>query len=449
MSKKLLSLASLIAPAILGSVVTSGCDKIADAADAAGQGFEKLCGPCGLVSQGDIGISGNAKVDGFFSAVASLNQSFVDINGKFEAHIDNLIAAFGVSVKADATLDAKIKALKAEIDGQVKANASAGLSVNYVPARCQANVSVAVDAQAKCEAKAGCTGEVSPGEVAVKCEGSCEGSCSGECSGGFQCDLSAGGECKGECSGSCEIKGDAECNGSCHGDCGGTCEVKDSNGKCAGKCDGMCTGTCELAASASCKGTCTGSCKVEAMADCTGKAPSCSGSCSGECSGSCTGKATPPSAHVDCDASADCKAQASAQASANLSCTPPALDIGFTFTGDASAQGAFTAKMGALKVEGIAIVQGFGSLTALFTGKIDGKTVISPAPLAQVTSSVQGLVSGSGSVFADIPAGRITCAIAGFTEAGTILSTLGTNAQASITAQTGFVGSLTSGDFGS
>jgi modification target Cys-rich repeat protein len=451
MRKKAIGVLSMIAPAVLGAVTAGGCDKVADAADTLGGAFEEVCGPCGLVSQGDIGISGNAKVDGFFSAVSSLNDSFVQINGSFEARIDNLIAAFGVEVAANASLSAKVDALKAEINAQITANASGGVAINYVPARCEANVNVAVDAQAKCEVKGGCQAMVDPGEVSVTCEGTCSGSCEGTCTGGFECDVSAGAECSGECSGSCELDAAAACNGTCRGTCSGTCSAQDSMGNCAGQCDGMCEGTCELSAAAECQGTCHGSCKVEAQADCEGEAPKCSGSCMGECKGSCTGKATPPSVAANCDASADCKAQASAQASAKLVCTPPTLDIGYQFNADldASAQASFSAKMAALKLEGVAIVQGFANLTALIDGKVDGVVVINPPPLVQIRTSVQGLISAgaNGDLVADMPAGRITCALAGFSDAVSILGTVGTTAATSISTQGSFVTSLTTGDF--
>ena len=449
MRKSAIGLMSVIAPAILGGFTTTACGE--DPLGGVGGAFEELCGPCGAVATGDVGISGNAKVDGFFSAVSSLNEAFVSVNGNFEASINELVAAWGVDVEASATLEAKITALRAEIDAQITANVMGGLAINYVPPRCEANVSVAVEAQAQCEAKADCNVMATPGEVSVSCEGTCEGTCSAGCSGGFQCDLSAGGSCEGECSGSCELEAAATCNGNCRGTCSGTCEARDSMGNCAGKCEGMCTGTCELAASATCSGTCTGSCKVEAEADCTGEAPKCSGSCSGECTGSCKGKATPPELSANCEASADCQAQASAQASAKLECTPPALDIAFRLNAnvDASARASFSAKMAALKVQGVAIVQGFGRLTALIDGEIDGQVVIDPPPLIQIRTSVQGLVSAGaeGELFADIPVGRVTCAIDAFAASVTMLGTIGTEATASLSAQASFVTSLTTGDF--
>ncbi|HEV8248035.1 MAG TPA: hypothetical protein VGP93_19810, partial [Polyangiaceae bacterium] len=144
-----------------------------------------ICGPCGLVAQGDVGISGNAKLDGFFAAVSQLNNATVSIQADFQAHLNELIAAFGVDVAADATLDAKVTALNAAIKAEITANVQGGLQVNYVPAKCSANVNVAVSAQAQCEAKADCDVMASPGEVSVECSGKCEGKCDAECTGGF------------------------------------------------------------------------------------------------------------------------------------------------------------------------------------------------------------------------------------------------------------------------
>jgi hypothetical protein len=409
----------------------------------------EFCGPCGLVAQGDVGISGNAKLDGFFSAVSQLNKAQLAINADFEANIDDLIATFGADVAADAEIGVKVDALVAKIKGDVSANVQGDLVVNYAGPKCQANVSVAVEAQAKCEAKADCKVDVDPGEVSVKCEGKCEGSCSAECTGGFKCEASASAECKGKCEGSCQLDAAAACDGTCKGDCEGTCTVRDADGKCAGKCDGMCTGTCEFNAAAECNGTCSGSCVVEAKADCTGEEPSCAGSCSGECSGGCEGTATPPSASANCEASADCQAQAKAQGSASVECTPPKFEIGFNYqaSANASAQAEFGAKMAALQVKGAAILQGFAKYSALIDGKVDGQVVFEKAPLAVVTGELQGVISAGvkGKLFTGIAVGRIPCVIPALEGSVTMLGDIGTQAKANLTAQGKFVTALTGG----
>jgi hypothetical protein len=340
-----------------------------------------------------------------------------------------------------------VDALIAAIEADVSANASGGLTVNYAPPRCEANVSVAVEAQAKCEVKAECDVTVDPGSVEVECKGTCEGSCEGECTGGFECDLRAGGTCEGECKGSCELEAAATCTGTCHGSCTGTCSSYNGNNECAGACDGECTGTCELSAAATCEGTCTGSCKVEVEADCEGEAPKCSGACDGTCSGSCKGSATPPSVQGECEASADCRAQAKAQASASVECTPPSLEVGFEFSGDASAQAAFLARIGELKLRGVAILRGFTKYGALINGRVNGQVVFNPAPLVVVTTELEGVIEAGaeGDLFADIPPGRIGCVIPALTASVGMLEDMGTSATANLSAQGRFATAITGG----
>jgi hypothetical protein len=426
----------LLLPSLLGAL--PGADQA-----------EELCGPCGTVAQGDIGISGNAKLDGFFGAVAQLNKAQVAINGDFEANIDDLIATFGADVAANATLSAKVDALIAKINADVSANVQGGLVVNYVGPKCAANVNVAFEAQAQCEAKADCEVQANPGSVSVECEGKCEGSCDAECTGGFKCEVSASGECSGKCEGSCELTAAAACEGTCKGTCSGTCSAYDGQGNCAGACDGMCQGSCELSAAAECSGKCSGSCVVEAEADCEGEAPSCSGECSGKCEGSCTGSATPPSASANCEASADCQAQAKAQGSASVECSPPKFDIGFEFKAgvNASAQAEFGAKIAALKVKGVAILQGFAKYSALIDGKVDGQVVFETAPLKVVTTELQGVISAGaeGKLFAGIAVGRLPCVIPALQASVTMLGDIGADATANLQAQGKFATALTGG----
>ena len=445
MKKSAFGLASLLLPTAIAAFATTGCGDDNPLSDTA----EKICGPCGLVAEGDVSISGSAKLDGFFAAVAELNKAQLTINGDFQANIDALIETFGVDVAANANINAKVDALIAEIDAQVAANVSGGLTVNYVPPRCEANVNIAVEAQAKCEVKGGCEVEVDPGEVSVSCEGTCSGSCEGTCTGGLKCEVSASGECSGKCEGACQLEAAAACEGTCKGTCSGTCEVRDAEGNCAGKCDGMCEGTCELSVAAECSGKCSGSCVVEAMAECEGEAPKCEGKCEGSCKGSCKGTATPPSASANCEASADCQAQAKAQASANVSCTPPKFDVGYSFAAglDADAKAAFGAKLSALEARGVAILQGFAKYKALIDGEVNGEVVFSPSPLLLVKGEFEGLVKAGadGKLLAGLPTGRILCAVDALSDSVTVLGEIGTSASTNLQAQGKFVAALTGG----
>jgi hypothetical protein len=423
---------------VAGLALTSvqGCDDVG--AD--------ICGPCGTIAGGSLSISGSAELDGFFNATGQLNSAFLKIRGSFEADILALADVYGV---ARGTVDAAfVDGLVAAIKADIAANASGGLEIVYKAPECQVNVDVAVSAQASCEASADCDVEVNPGEVSVKCEGGCSGGCSGSCSGELSCDVKAPSiACEGKCEGSCTVEAGAMCDGTCRGECMGSCSATDAMGQCAGTCDAECKGTCELKAAASCSGTCDGRCLVDqGSASCKGDV-SCRGSCDAECSGSCTGKATPPSASADCEASAKCEGQASAQASASASCTPPSLDIQFAFTGDVAARGAFMARIGELKLRGVAILQGFANLSALVTGKIDGEVVFDPAPLAQISASLSAVVSAGvdGELFANVPKGRLLCVIPAFSEAINALKTVGTEATGTIAAQANFAAMFTSG----
>jgi hypothetical protein len=444
MKKSALGLLTLVTPALLGGVLTMSCQ---EAADDLANASENVCGPCGKIATGDVGISGNAKLDGFFQAVSTLNSATLTIQTDFEANLNALIEAFEVDVAASASLSAKVDAVIAAIEADVQANASGGLTINYAPPHCEANVSVAVEAQAKCEAKAECEVTVDPGSVEVECEGTCQGSCEGTCTGGFECDVRGGATCEGECKGSCELEAAAVCNGTCHGDCSGSCSAYNNNNECAGKCDGECTGTCELAVAAECEGTCTGTCKVEAEVDCDGEPLKCSGKCDGTCSGSCTGSATPPSVEGECEASAECRAQAKAQASASVECSPPSLEVGFEFTGNANAHAAFLARMGELKIRGIAILRGFTKYQALIDGKVNGQVVFNPAPVVVVTDSLEIVINAGaeGELFADIPPGRIGCVVPALEASVTALGEITSNATANLSAQGKFATAISGG----
>lgn len=408
---------------------------------------EEACGPCGEVKYGDVSISGSAQLDGFFAAVSNLTQATASIDADYQANLKVLAEAFGtteVDAKGNINVDELIKDIKAEFS----ANLQGGIKVVYAPPECQANVNIAIDATAKCEAKAGCEADVQLPEASVKCEGTCTGSCEGSCEGTARCEVNAGGvQCTGSCEGSCQLNAAAACNGTCRGDCSGTCEVRDSAGKCAGKCDGNCTGSCEFAVAAQCNGTCSGKCTATPPSGgCQGEVK-CEGKCGGECSGGCEGKFTPPSARVDCEATADCQAQASAQADASLECTPPRLDISYGFKAgvNASAQAAFNAKLAVFKARGQAIIQGAGRLSALVDGTVDGKVVYEVSPLDALVGSLESFASADAIAKFDIPAGRIGCVVPAFIAAGEALGDAATNVGGTISGQVKIVAVLKGG----
>jgi hypothetical protein len=412
-----------------------------------------LCGPCGGIATGQLSVSGDARLDGFLKAVADLDGAIGTVSADFDANITALAEVWGF-VEAGAEVEVNgqfVTDLVAHIRGELSANIQGGIRIEYQPPACSASLNVAVEAQASCEANAGCECEVEvdPGEVSVECEGKCEGSCSAGCEGEIVCETgSAGVACEGTCEGSCEIEAGASCEGTCRGDCDGECSLVNTMGGCEGQCNGMCSGTCEMSAGATCEGTCHGSCKAEVEPPgCMGEI-TCSGSCMGECGGSCEGSFEPPSASADCEceASADCNAQASAQAEANVSCTPPSLAFAFELSGEAagsaSAEAAFRAKIDALRVRGIAILQGAAKMQALVTGKAgfsaDAEVIFDPSPVANLTGEIEAVVSAGLSGEFDIPPGRIECVIPALREAVEIMGGIATEAGASVSAQVEF-----------
>jgi len=446
MRKKLIGLVSLAAPALIGALAAS-CDKAA--ADQVNATAEKLCGPCGEIDKGDIGISGNAQLDGFFAAVGKIGDATGAINADFDANVNALSEIYGVAnFDANAKLDAKVDALIAAIKTEFSANLDGGISLKYKPAECHASLNVAVQATANCEAKAECDVKADPGKVSVECSGSCSGSCDGSCEGALPtCEVSASAKCDTKCEGTCTLDAAASCEGTCHGTCDGECSAKDGSGNCNGECTGMCTGSCEFKAAAKCEGTCSGKCEVAADAKCEGgKAPSCSATCKGKCDASCTGDVTPPSASVNCEATAKCQAQAKAQANASLECTPPSVDFSYAWSasasGDASAQADFVAHLGELKVRGGAILQGFTKYDLLINGNAKAGV---KSPVAELTTSITGLASAGADAYADIPIFRFNCALGGFATALTELGTVASEGAANLKAQAKFATAFTGG----
>jgi hypothetical protein len=450
MKKYVFGLGALVAPSLVGAFLVAGCseDNGGDGnGGLLGQGAEELCGPCGEIGRGDIGISGDARLDGFFKALGSIQNSTLTVRGDFEGNIRALAAVYDVDIEGAINADV-VGELTAAIRTDIEANVQGGIKVDYQPPRCQANVNVAVQAQANCEAKAECTVNVEPGEVAVSCQGTCSGSCEGTCTGELSCEVQSPSiECSGSCEGSCTLEAGGTCNGTCRGECDGTCSVENTDGSCAGECTGECTGTCELTVAAECSGTCTGKCLVDSgSADCTAGA-SCRGSCSGECTGGCEGNFTPPSASANCDATARCEASARAEANASLECTPPQLKIDYQFGANVAlnAQAQFTARLSELKVRGVAIVQGAAKYEALLTGKVEGRVVFDPAPVADLRARVQAFANIDAMGEFDMPAAKIPCAVTAFTQAGTMLGGMATQTAATLEAQAEFVTAFTTG----
>jgi hypothetical protein len=451
MRKYVYGLGAIVVPVLLGATISAGCSDENGNPTGLPTG-DDICGPCGEIANGAVGISGDVRLDGFFKALGTINTATVGIKADFDANI-RALAALYPEVDLGANINAAaVGQLTDAIEADISANVQGGLQVVYQPPRCEANVNVALEAQASCEAQAQCDVQVDPGEVSVRCEGSCRGSCEGSCDGTVQCRVEAPSvRCEGTCEGSCTFDAAAACNGTCRGDCSGNCSVRDGNGDCAGACDGECTGTCELAVAAECTGTCSGKCTAtQGSAECEGEV-TCQGTCEGECSGGCEGNFEPPSASANCSATAECQASAKAEANASLDCTPPQLSLEYTFLGsaDANARAQFSARLNEVKLRGAAIVQGFTKYQALITGKVsaevDAPVVFDPPPFVALRASLTGLADANVIANFDIPAGKLFCVVPAFEEAGRIAASLATETTGALQAQGAFVTAFTGG----
>lgn len=324
----------------------------------------ELLQQCGLDCKGVIesrgSLSGDAKLDAFFTAVVSFDAQARLIEADIEAALREMALAAGAEVEAGADIKDLSAAIEAQVKGGFDGKIDGGLELVYEPPRC------AVSAQATLEAAARCDASVDPGKASVECKGecvaeveamaSCEGelkctgkapsfACEGECTG--SCELDVGATCEGTCNGVCKLDGTAACDGECKGTltdgmCDGECDVR-----AGGTCSGTCEGSCELAAGGTCEGKCKGECTWDpGEAECQGRA-SCeaSGSASVECKGECKGEVEPPKVDAECEASVKAEANMKAE------CHPPKVDLKYELNadgelyGDVDAQAEFAAQM--------------------------------------------------------------------------------------------------------
>jgi hypothetical protein len=327
-------------------------------ASSCGSDAPEISAPCGLtcpsdgLADGRAGISGVASVDGFFSAVLGVRDAAGAVSGTIRAELEGMAKGLGIEGAADLSLDELTSQVRAGIEAKISASVDGSLSIEFQPAKCEADLEVSAKAAAECDV------EADPGSIEAKCEGTCEVSAevAAECSamGTLSCSGQAPGfACEGTCSGSCQLEVAAECGGSCNGTCegecsacaGGACEM-DGDGfvaNCAGTCSAGCRGECKLDGGGSCAGRCEGTCEYTppsgmCEANATAKCD-VSAMADAKCEGKCEGSVEPPMVK------AECAAQVEAKAKAEIVCTPPSLSVEFQFAAglDADAQAEFKA----------------------------------------------------------------------------------------------------------
>lgn len=411
-------IAGMIFAASVTMATIPGCGEDGPLGDLA-----KECGlvcPAEGIAEGNASISGVASIDAFFGAV-------VNFSGKATLMADNIDAEL-LKIKASLGLEADATAaeIEAEMIAQFDLDASAGITIDFEPAKCEASVQASVQATARCE------GEVSPGMATVECSGSCQA----EVSAMAECDASATAKCvgtapnlacDGECSGTCELEAGATCEGTCKGTCSGTCAAENGDGSCNGACDGMCQGTCEMSAKATCSGQCKGECEYDPPSGgCeVGASLRCTASAMGsvECSGKCDGEVTPPMAKVECQASAK------AEASMSVECSPPQLAISYAFEASASAQA--QANFEAFLT---GFLKSFGNIAAeIKRGEVllAAGLELTSAATGAVTGAVETSLDGDVNLKAKIGLG---CALTELDNVGAALASSRTKIQGSLSA---------------
>lgn len=336
-SNRFLTLSLFGLTAGLGTSALQGCDDEGPLGNLAEQ--------CGLVCnseafvEGQANVSGVASIDAFFGAAINLNATMTGVSGELRAELDAIGASVGLEPGATGA------ELSAAIQGHLDGYIEGGLTIDYQPPECRANVDVSIAAAAECDV------EADPGSLTVSCEGSCQAEAGVAVDCGAEATLMCEGtapnlQCDGTCSGSCSVEAMAMvgCSGTCRGSCTANGSTMDGFD---GRCDGECTGECvtDLSAGGSCSGTCEGSCRYtapEAGCDASAQA-SCEAQAGAsiECDAGCEGSAEPPQVSAECEASVD------AQASASLECFPPTLSFGYQFAagldGNLTAQAEFRA----------------------------------------------------------------------------------------------------------
>lgn len=408
-------LVALLSITVLGA---AGCDTL-----------EQFCDfRCGTLAEGEVSVSGNPQIDGFFKALNNLELAVTAIQDGFENDVLELAAAFGV---AEDTVDtAYIAQVRAAIEAEYQAKLVGGRpQVIYQEPRCEASLDVAVKASAECKVKGGCEVDIKceKGELTMTCEGRCSGSCTGQCTVPVcEVELEVGGKCSAECRGMCEASVSGKCDGVCRGQCTGQCSAYDGMGDCLGYCDGTCTGTCEASVHGSCSGVCRGSCWItgSAAASCTGKLR-CEGSCQGECTGRCEGRIKAPRCSTDatCDIDAKCEAQASAQASVDLQCRPPKLEVRYLFKPgvDEKGKAEFFGRLAVLEERMASIAIGHAKLFMFVTG--DSKLGIKPV-IPYLIAEFKNLTTAVATGEFEINLVRLPCVAPAVSDALTLLTQL-------------------------
>ena len=424
-ASKIVSYASLAF--VVGAVAsTSGCDS--DLLEACGL----ACNETAFI-EGSASVSGIPSVDAFFGAALDVEAAALDISGGLRGELDAIAVSVGLEPGAGGA------DIAAAVNAQFAANLEGGITIEFLPPRCEASFEVAASAAADWD------GEVEPGSVSVSCEGSCEVEAGVEVDCGAEATLTCTGtapnlECSGECSGTCslDVSAGGACEGTCNGECDAECSLRNADGSCAGECSGMCTGECEIEmeAGAMCEGKCGGECTYEAPEG--GCEASASAQCeamaggSVECDAACEGTVTEPSVSAECEATVEAKAEA------NIECFPPELSVNYHLAadvaGDVDAKVAFTAWLEGFKgnLSAIIAMRAKGEILVGTVGKLTGAGQVAIEDLGDTLEASADLKVSIGGA----------CALLNLPDAISAVTDAATSLGGSVSASAEFMGAV-------
>jgi len=311
-----------------------------------GQGCEEVlevCAACGELSDGNISVSGEPRLDGTLEAAYLLWTRTTSLAESFDVEMASLASALGAMAPADGEFHpANALVLADAIRAQLVDAEGVTAVFEIEPGRCWIGRELALERQRSCEDRLNC---YIPPECEAEQLGACVGLCVGICRDGCEGECYAAAsesneECLGGCIGACDTTEPATCAGRCVGSCSASCSAYDANALCDGRCTGICTGNCISTIPLGCEGLCRGACQVP-----RGEEDSCDGECRGDCSASecdglCRGHFRPEGCDRPdrCDSLYDCQETAKALAWANLECEGASARVGVVyspaFTGD-------------------------------------------------------------------------------------------------------------------
>ncbi len=316
------TLTIIAALAVLGGCLilfTPGCEEVLEA-----------CAPCGNVTDGDVNISGDPRLDGTLEAFQRVRRFAESAAAGFDRDKEMLIETFEISEAAG------IEEIVAEIESQLLGNQTVDVAIALEPARCWVDAEYAIASELACEELLECNLPRKPSQwiKAPLCTGlfvgECDARCLGQC---FDETLPSERSCTEECVGTCsEITGQS-CPGMCRGSCSSACSAYRANGECAGGCSGLCTGVCEAPIPFYCGGSCYGHCRVD-----LGEGNLCRGQCRGGCvdhsgkgkgQGTCRGHLRPAGFDEECS---ECREMAKWIAWSMLTCWPAAVKLSVDFS---------------------------------------------------------------------------------------------------------------------